>query len=222
MQATMREFDLEAQLRIKGDAVAAMGMVKRQGLGRVRHLAVADLWIQQKAKDGSAIYEKLPGTDNTSDIMTKPVEADVLEKHMRALGFEYRGGRHELTPTYNGLEDGTPTSKEEEASANAGDQCRKVGPQRTNPVLPQTQQRCSQTTGRLCSVFRSVQPSTNQQPTTPTNYTDTCKDTDQQLAALCGNSGHIGCDRCKRPGSKNKFTNGASNPGRVKAQSARS
>ena len=46
MQATMQEFDIKAQLKIKGDAIAAMGMVKRQGLGRVRHLAVADLWIQ--------------------------------------------------------------------------------------------------------------------------------------------------------------------------------
>ena len=75
IQSTMQEFGIEAPLKIKGDAVAAMGMVKRQGLGRVRHLAVADLWIQQKAKDGSAKYEKLPGAQNTSDIMTKAVEA---------------------------------------------------------------------------------------------------------------------------------------------------
>ena len=78
MQSTMQEFGIEAPLKIKGDAIAAMGMVKRQGLGRVRHLAVADLWIQQKAKDGSAKYEKLPGAQNTSDIMTKAVEAEVL------------------------------------------------------------------------------------------------------------------------------------------------
>ena len=101
-------------MRIKGDVVAAMGMVKRQGLGRVRHLAVADLWIQQKAKNGSAIYEKLPGQDNTSDIMTKAVEAEVLERHMESLGFEYRDGRHPLTPDYDGHEDGTPMDKEEE------------------------------------------------------------------------------------------------------------
>ena len=104
----MQEFGIEAPLKIKGDAIAAMGMVKRQGLGRVRHLAVADLWIQQKAKDGSAKYEKLPGAQNTSDIMTKAVEAEVLERHMRELGFEYREGRNRLTPDYNGLDDGTP------------------------------------------------------------------------------------------------------------------
>ena len=46
--------------------------------------------------------------------MTKAVEADVLERHMKALGFEYRGGRHELTPEYDGLVDGTPTGEDEE------------------------------------------------------------------------------------------------------------
>ena len=85
MQSMMHEFGIHTQLRIKGDAVAAMGMVKRQGLGRVRHLAVADLWIQQKAKQGVAVFERLSGADNTPDIMTKAVEADVLEKHIKAL-----------------------------------------------------------------------------------------------------------------------------------------
>ena len=90
---------------MKGDAVAAIGIVKRQGLGRIRHLAVADLWIQQKAKQGSVVYEKLAGYHNTSDIMTKPVEADVLQRHMASIGFEFRSGRHEITPEYTGLED---------------------------------------------------------------------------------------------------------------------
>ena len=105
MLSTMQEFEIQAQLKVKGDAVAAIGIVKRQGLGRVRHLAVADLWIQQKAKKGSVIYEKLAGYSNTSDIMTKPVEADVLNRHMDAMGFEFREGRHESTPAYTGLEE---------------------------------------------------------------------------------------------------------------------
>ena len=42
----------------------------------------------------------------------KAVEAEVLERHMRELGFEYRQGRHESTPEYNGLDDGTPAQGE--------------------------------------------------------------------------------------------------------------
>ena len=52
------------------------------------------------------LYEKLAGFDNTSDIMTKPVEADVLQRHMGAMGFEYREGRHDITPVFTGLEEG--------------------------------------------------------------------------------------------------------------------
>ena len=79
MKSIMDEFGFNVKLKVKSDAKAAIGIVKRQGLGRVRHLAVADLWIQQRAKEGSVIYEKLPGPQNTSDILTKPIDAETLE-----------------------------------------------------------------------------------------------------------------------------------------------
>ena len=104
--AAMEEWGIEADLVIKSDAVAAIGMVKRQGLGRIRHLAVADLWIQQKSKEGAVHYMKLDGSKNTSDILTKPVEAEILERHMKSLGFEFRDGRNALTPDFNGDEKG--------------------------------------------------------------------------------------------------------------------
>ena len=108
MISIMKEFNIEAKLRVKGDAVAAIGIVRRQGLGRIRHLAVADLWIQQRSKDGSVSYEKLDGSKNTSDILTKPVEGEVLSRHMSELGLEFSEGRHKDTPAYTGHEDGTP------------------------------------------------------------------------------------------------------------------
>ena len=102
----MEEWGISADLIIKSDAVAAIGMVKRQGLGRIRHLAVADLWIQQKAKSGEVHYKKLEGSKNVSDILTKPVETEVLDRHMAAMGFEFRSGRNELTPDFDGDERG--------------------------------------------------------------------------------------------------------------------
>ena len=84
------------------DAVAAIGIVKRQGLGRVRHLAVADLWVQQRAKEGEVAYVKLDGKKNTSDMMTKAVEREVIRRHMQALGLQMRSGRHEATSEYTG------------------------------------------------------------------------------------------------------------------------
>ena len=108
MIAVMKEYGIECDLVVKSDAVAAIGIVKRQGLGRVRHLAVADLWVQQRAKGGEVSYVKLDGKKNTSDMMTKAVEREVIMRHMETLGLEMRGGRHEATPAYTGGEDGTP------------------------------------------------------------------------------------------------------------------
>ena len=69
-------------------------------------MAVADLWIQQKAKTGDVHYKKLEGCKNVSDILTKPVEAEVLDRHMGNMGFEFRSGRNEHTPAFSGEEAG--------------------------------------------------------------------------------------------------------------------
>ena len=114
LQAMMEEFGIKVDLVVKSDAVAAIGIVKRQGLGRVRHLAVADLWVQQKSKSGEVHYQKLEGKKNTSDMLTKAVDRETLVRHMDALGMECREGRHPCTPAYNGCDEG---AKEEEAEA---------------------------------------------------------------------------------------------------------
>ena len=108
MVAIMAEFGIEAELTVKSDAIAAIGIVRRQGLGRIRHLAVSDLWIQQKSKEGVVNFAKLPGKDNTSDMLTKPVDAAIIEHHSEELQLVFREGRHDFTPTYTGRADGTP------------------------------------------------------------------------------------------------------------------
>ena len=120
MIAVMKEFDIECDLTVKSDAVAAIGIVKRQGLGRVRHLAVADLWVQQRAKGGEVSYMKLDGKRNTSDMMTKAVEKEVIMRHMQSLGLQWRSGRHEATPAYTGHEDGMPKDQPEESKRRGG------------------------------------------------------------------------------------------------------
>merc|ERR1712020_611689 len=82
MQAMMEEFGIKVDLVIKSDAIAAICIVKRQGLGRVRHPAVADLWVQQKAKAGEVNYRKVEGKRNTSDMLAKAVDHETLMRHM--------------------------------------------------------------------------------------------------------------------------------------------
>ena len=50
LQSVLRDFGFETSVHLLSDATAAIGIVKRLGLGRVRHLAVGDLWIQQRLR----------------------------------------------------------------------------------------------------------------------------------------------------------------------------
>ena len=46
IQSVLADFAIPVQLKLLSDSTAAIGMVRRLGLGRVRHLATADLWLQ--------------------------------------------------------------------------------------------------------------------------------------------------------------------------------
>ena len=98
MQSLMGDIGMEAGLEVKSDATAAIGVVSRQGLGRVRHLAVADLWVQQKALLGEVVYTKVKGLLNPADMMTKGVGPETVRKFMDAMGHFIEGGRHHLAP----------------------------------------------------------------------------------------------------------------------------
>ena len=52
LQLILNDFCLWCHVAIKSDATAAIGMVHGLGLGKVRHLAVGDLWVQHHARSG--------------------------------------------------------------------------------------------------------------------------------------------------------------------------
>ena len=81
------DFGLESKIRVVSDASAALGIVKRLGLGKVRHLDTADLWVQQRVNSGDIKVDKVDGKLNPADAMTKGLAGDLLVKHSRAMGW---------------------------------------------------------------------------------------------------------------------------------------
>ena len=68
----------------KCDASAAIGIVLRRGLGKVRHIDVSQLWLQHKVASGEIQVKKVGTGENKSDALTKyPPYAEIV-KHMRA------------------------------------------------------------------------------------------------------------------------------------------
>ena len=74
------------EFEVHSDATAAIGIASRQGLGRIRHIAVADLWVQERIKRGDARVHKVAGKENPSDPLTKPLDADLTREHLVRMG----------------------------------------------------------------------------------------------------------------------------------------
>ena len=80
-------------MQLLADSAAALGIVRRKGNGKQRHIRVGTLWIQEKEETGEVRYGKVDGVKNPGDLMTKGVQRKVLDAHMQALGQEAREGR---------------------------------------------------------------------------------------------------------------------------------
>ena len=74
---------------MRSDSAAALGICKRHGLGAVRHLATADLWLQQRVRQGDLTVRKMCGAANASDQMTKHKAEGAIEDQMAAIGFAF-------------------------------------------------------------------------------------------------------------------------------------
>ena len=99
LQSIAKDLGINLQLEILTDATAAIGICRRRGLGKIRHLHTADLWVQDRLKTGDFTLTKVPGSDNPADILTKHVTKDVMMKHMKNMGLRAEEGRAKSAPT---------------------------------------------------------------------------------------------------------------------------
>ena len=83
---------------VKSDASAAIGIANRVGLGKVRHIEVNQLWLQEKVAKGVINIIKVGTDDNLADALTKAVSAESMMKHLTGIGAMICGGRHNLAP----------------------------------------------------------------------------------------------------------------------------
>ena len=72
-RAVLKDLGWPLQVRLIVDASAAQGMASRQGVGKVRHLEVRYLWLQDLVKSGTVRISKVWGKLNPADVLTKPM-----------------------------------------------------------------------------------------------------------------------------------------------------
>ena len=68
------------------DASAALSIEKRDGAGKLRHINVRSLWLQQKAARQELSYEKIRGELNPADGLTKHVKQELMDRYAVTTG----------------------------------------------------------------------------------------------------------------------------------------
>ena len=88
------------QVNLYLDSSAARGIITRQGVGRVKHLQIRTLFLQELHKQGTLSVHPVGTKENTADIGTKPLSGKRIKLLLHWLGFQDENnepvGREEL------------------------------------------------------------------------------------------------------------------------------
>ena len=79
MMSLAHDLGIDVQTRLHIDASAALGILERRGAGRVRHLDVGALWLQEQNLRDTVEFIKVKGTANPADLMTKHLAREQIE-----------------------------------------------------------------------------------------------------------------------------------------------
>ena len=83
-QAILKGFGVTVEAVVLSDASAGIGIASRQGCGRLKHLEVKWLWVQEKVSETSLRLRKHPTETNTADIATKYLTRPRMEMLLAA------------------------------------------------------------------------------------------------------------------------------------------
>ena len=100
VRSMLADMGIKVEIRIRTDASAAKGIASRRGLGKIRHIEVHQLWLQEKVSRGEIQVMKVKGEGNLADALTKPLDGPGVQKHLGLAGQEIKLGRHSLTPDF--------------------------------------------------------------------------------------------------------------------------
>ena len=105
MQSIAKDLEIQYKIRVHSDATAALGMCRRRGLGKVRHLDVADLWAQAKVRTGVVELVKVLNADNPADTMTKYTDKAIIERMLLNMNMHTLPGRAACAPQAAGCKE---------------------------------------------------------------------------------------------------------------------
>jgi len=90
IQSLMDDMGFDTNIILKSDSSSGRSISLRKGCGKVRHLQVKYLWIQNEVFDKALKIEQVKGTENPADVGTKYLMGYEMERVLKGFGVEFK------------------------------------------------------------------------------------------------------------------------------------
>ena len=80
------------------DSSAAVGIVKRDGIGKARNLQTQFLWVQEMTTNNKASIHKVGTDSNPADSLTKYLDSKTIDKHIIVINLQDSTQRSSIAP----------------------------------------------------------------------------------------------------------------------------
>ena len=93
MQSIMHDLGWHCKIRLLVDSSAAKSIASRTGLGKLRHLEIKFLWLQECVRRGKVVLSKVRGDINPADVLTKPKSLEDMRSLLNFSCIDWCDGR---------------------------------------------------------------------------------------------------------------------------------
>ena len=84
MQSWAEDMGYEVEVAVWTDSDACRGIASRRGLGKMRHVELRYLWLQEVVKAGRLAIRRIGGLHNLADHLTKVKNRNEMQKMIGA------------------------------------------------------------------------------------------------------------------------------------------
>jgi hypothetical protein len=85
-QTLCKELTLDRELHLHSDSAAGIASVSKRGFGRLRHLDIKQLWLQEEVRAGRLRVHHVSSAENVSDLLTKPLAGQTFAHLKEMIG----------------------------------------------------------------------------------------------------------------------------------------
>ena len=86
IKSMLKDWGIHVKVKLRSDSSAGRAICKRVGLGRVRHIELQHLWLQQRVRNKEILVEKIAGKENPADALTKFLTEADMRRHLATMG----------------------------------------------------------------------------------------------------------------------------------------